>query len=80
MRVPSFPPRPAPAITRLSQFKEAGYVLISHCRANPEHEHEIDYDAAILAHGDVEVDYGFKAEQRCPVCGALGGGFSILPP
>lgn len=79
MRVSNVPPRAVTAITRLSQFKAAGCVLVSHCSVSLAHKHEIDYDAAILAHGDVEVDYSFKTEQRCPECNAPGGGITILP-
>jgi hypothetical protein len=80
MRVPDFPPKPIQPITRLSQFRDAGYILISHCSSGSGHEHVIVYDVIIDRLGDAEVDYALKIAMSCPECGANGGGMTILPP
>lgn len=79
LRVPAYPPKPTQPITRLSQFRDGGYVLISHCSSGRGHQHVVAYDAAIAQHGDVDVDYDLKKALTCPECGAHGGGVSILP-
>ncbi len=78
-RVPDFPPKSVAPVRRLSEFKAAGYRLVSHCSAHAGHEHELDYDALIAEFGDVEVDYQFKRSRTCPDCGSPGGGLKILP-
>lgn len=80
MRVPDYPPRPVQPITRLSQYRDAGYVLISHCSRGRGHQHVIVYETVMGERGDAEVDFAFKVSMRCPECGAAGGGMSILPP
>lgn len=68
-------------ITRLSQFRDHGCVLISHCSLRSSHEHVIDLDSAIEKFGDVETDYDFRTSVTCPECGAPGGGLTIrMPP
>lgn len=78
MRVPNFPPKPLEPITRLSQFRDAGYVLISHCSAVSGHQHVLLYDMVMDRMGDAEVDYAFKVAMTCPECGASGGGMTIF--
>jgi hypothetical protein len=80
MRVPEVPPKPIEKIVRLSQFRDGGYVLISHCSAGAGHQHTLDYDALIAQHGDAEVDYAFNVAMTCPECGATGGGMTVLLP
>ena len=80
MRVPNVPRWPSLPIVLLSQFRDGGYVLISHCSSVATHQHTLDYDDLIAMRGDQEVDYDFKMSLRCPRCGAPGGGITILPP
>jgi hypothetical protein len=80
VRVPDFPRKPIEPVVRLSQFRDGGYVLISHCSSGIGHQHTLDYDALIAQHGDAEVDYAFKVGMTCPDCGAPGGGMTVLPP
>jgi hypothetical protein len=68
------PARPL-VISTLSQHRDAGLVLISHCRTG-KHSHVVDY-ALIDTLGDVVVDYAFKASRICPECGAPGGMMEI---
>jgi len=77
VRVPDIPPKPAKPIWRLSEFRAAGYRLVSHCSAGAGHQHELDYDALIAELGDVEVDYQFRRSRTCSECGAPGGGMTI---
>ena len=79
MRVSDYPPKPIQQITRLSQFRDAGYVLISHCSSGLGHQHVIVYDTVMAEHGDAEVDYDFKIAMTCPECGAAGGGMTVRP-
>ena len=79
MRVPGFPPKPIEPITRLSQYRDAGFILISHCSTERDHQHVIVYDTVMAEQGDAEVDFVFKVSMKCPECGAAGGGISILP-
>ena len=78
MRVPNVPPKPIDPVVRLSQFRDGGYVLISHCSAGAGHQHTLDFDALMAQYGDVEVDYAFKVAMTCPECGAAGGGVIVL--
>jgi hypothetical protein len=80
VRVPGFPTRATAPISRLTQFRDGGYLLVSHCSADADHQHVIVYDTVIAAWGDAEVDYAFKVAMCCPECGAPGGGMSILSP
>ncbi|KQN77499.1 hypothetical protein ASE94_15960 [Devosia sp. Leaf64] len=80
VRVPDFPPKQFKPITRLSQFRDAGIELISHCSSGDGHSHQIDLAAALETYGDAEVDYDFKQKQLCPDCGAPGGGLTIRAP
>ena len=80
MRVPDVPPKPIQKVVRLSQFRDGGYVLISHCSADAGHQHTLDYDALIAQYGDAEVDYAFKVVITCPECGAPGGGMTVRLP
>ena len=80
MRVPDYPPKPIEPITRLSQFRDAGFVLVSHCSSGRGHEHVIVYDTVMERMGDAEVDYAFKVAMTCPECGASGGGMTMLMP
>lgn len=79
MRVPDYPPKPIQPITRLTQFRDGGFVLISHCSSGLGHQHVIAYDTVIAEFGDAEVDYFFKQAMTCPECGAAGGGMTIRP-
>jgi hypothetical protein len=79
-RVPDVPPKHVTPVRTLSEFKLAGYRLVSHCSSGVGHHHALDYDALIAELGDVEVDYRFKRSRACPECGAVGGGLSILSP
>jgi hypothetical protein len=79
-RVPDVPPKPVAAVRRLSEFRAAGYRLVSHCSSGAGHQHQLDYDRLIAELGDVEVDYQFKRSRICRECGAPGGGLTILPP
>lgn len=74
VRVPDHPPKPIEPIVRLSQFRDGGYVLISHCSSGRGHEHVVVYDTVIEKFGDVEIDYRFKQAMTCPECGRLVGG------
>lgn len=78
-RIPDFPPKPVAAVRRLSEFKAAGYRLVSHWSSGAGRQHDLDFDVVIAELGDVEIDYQFK-RSRTPECGAPGGGLSILPP
>jgi hypothetical protein len=78
-RVPDVPPTPVAAVRRLSEFRAAGYRLVSHCSSGAGHLHPLDYERLIAELGDVEVDYQFKRSRTCPECGAPGGGLAILP-
>lgn len=80
MRVPDFPPKPMEPVVRLSQFRDGGYVLISHCSSGAGHQHTLDYETLIAQHGDAEVDYAFKVAMTCPECGAPGGGITAMVP
>ena len=80
MRVPDFPPKPIGPIVRLSQFRDGGYTLISHCSTGRDHQHVLVYDTLIARMGDVEVDYYFKRAMTCPECGAPGGGMTVKLP
>jgi len=80
IRVPDFPTKPIEPIVRLSQFRDGGYTLISHCSSGRIHQHTLDYDALIAQHGDAAVDYAFKVAMTCPECGAAGGGMTVLVP
>jgi len=80
MRIPDFPPKPIDPVVRLSQFRDGGYVLISHCSSGGGHQHTLDYEALIDQYGDAEVDYEFKVAMTCPDCGAPGGGLTVLVP
>ena len=80
IRVPDFPPKPIEPVVRLSQFRDGGYVLISHCSAGAGHQHTLDFEALIGRYGDAEVDYAFKVAMTCHECGAPGGGMTILVP
>ncbi|CAN7452674.1 hypothetical protein [Devosia sp. LjRoot3] len=62
MRVPDYPPKPIQPITRLSQFRDGGCVLISHRSSGLGHQHVIVYDTVLSTHGDAEVDY-FSSRQ-----------------
>jgi hypothetical protein len=78
MRVPDFPPKPIQPIVRLSHFRDAGYVLVSHCSSGTARQHTLDYDALITERWDLDVDYAFKVAMTCPECGAPGGGMTVL--
>lgn len=79
MRVPDYPPKPIQPLSRLSQFRDGGYVLISHCSSGLGHQHVIIHGTVIAKHGDAEVDHFFKQAMTCPECGAAGGGMTIRP-
>lgn len=64
MRVPDFPSKPIEPITRLSQFRDAGFILISHCSTVRGHQHVIVYDTVMAEHGDAEVDFAFKVSMK----------------
>lgn len=80
MRVPVFPPTPIQPIVHLSQYRDGGYVLISHCSSGAGHHHVVVYDTIIDKFGDAKVDYAFKVAMTCPECSAPGGGMTMRPP
>lgn len=73
-RVPEFSPNPIEPIVRLTQFRNDGYTLISHCSSGRGHEPVLVYGNLIAQMGDVEVDYNFKQAISCPECGAPAAG------
>lgn len=79
MRVPDYPASFGRPIALVSEYRSAGYVLISHCSSGNGHQHQIDYDHVLNLFGDVEIDFAFKQAMTCPVCGCAGGGLTISP-
>lgn len=75
--IPEDPSKIARPINTLAQFRDAGYVLISHCSLDSSHEHVVDYDETIARFGDIELDHSLRTALNCPMCGAPGGGITI---
>lgn len=80
MKLPDQSAKQIKPIVLLSQYRDAGYILISHCSLWPAHQHIVVYDTLLKRLGDVEVNYAFKAAMTCPECGGPGGGMTLLPP
>lgn len=67
-----------PGVRTIADYISAGLQVTSFCSAGTGHSHVRDLQALMNKLGpDAEPDYAFKVAQRCPICGADGGGVKI---